>query len=199
MPGLLFGPAGIPSTVKGAGLDQAVHEVKRLGLDCMELEFVYGVKMTPAGAAKVKQAVAETGVRLTAHGPYYINLCSLEPAKVAASVKRVLDTARSGFQCGAESITFHAAFYQGRPADRIFSEVVARFREILALNDSVLHLIADGPQEHMHNHIETTFVNGRSVVNGQTYGPDPANAERVPDGRGGHNSVLRVNCPPSPR
>jgi hypothetical protein len=33
----------------------------------------------------------------------------------------------------------------------------------------VLHVIADGPQEHMHNHIETTFANGRTVVNGQTY------------------------------
>jgi len=33
----------------------------------------------------------------------------------------------------------------------------------------VLHVIADGPQEHMHNHIETTFANGRSIVNGQTY------------------------------
>jgi len=132
MPGLLFGPAGIPTTVKGARPEEGVREVKRLGLDCMELEFVYGVRMTAPGAAKVKQAVAETGVRLTAHGPYYINLCSPEPDKVAASVKRVLDTARRGFQCGAESITFHAAFFQGRPPDRIFAEVAARFREIMA-------------------------------------------------------------------
>jgi len=33
----------------------------------------------------------------------------------------------------------------------------------------VLHLVATGPQEHMHNHIETTLLNGRSVVNGREY------------------------------
>jgi hypothetical protein len=35
--------------------------------------------------------------------------------------------------------------------------------------NNVLHVIATGPQEHMHNHIETTIANGRSVTNGQTY------------------------------
>ena len=33
----------------------------------------------------------------------------------------------------------------------------------------VLHLIASGPQEHMHNHIETTLVGGRTIVNGREY------------------------------
>ncbi len=33
----------------------------------------------------------------------------------------------------------------------------------------VLHLVATGPQEHMHNHIETTLLDGRSVVNGREY------------------------------
>lgn len=33
----------------------------------------------------------------------------------------------------------------------------------------VLHLIATGPQEHMHNHIETTLTGGRTVVNGREY------------------------------
>ena len=33
----------------------------------------------------------------------------------------------------------------------------------------VLHLVATGPQEHMHNHLETTLRNGRSVVDGREY------------------------------
>ncbi|HMJ88490.1 MAG TPA: lamin tail domain-containing protein, partial [Candidatus Acidoferrum sp.] len=33
----------------------------------------------------------------------------------------------------------------------------------------VLHLISTGPQEHMHNHIETTLANGKSVANGTLY------------------------------
>jgi hypothetical protein len=32
-----------------------------------------------------------------------------------------------------------------------------------------LHVNATGPQEHMHNHIETTIANGAIVNNGQTY------------------------------
>ncbi len=33
----------------------------------------------------------------------------------------------------------------------------------------VLHLIATGPTEHMHNHLETTLLNNRMIVNGRTY------------------------------
>ncbi|MBI5385275.1 MAG: lamin tail domain-containing protein [Verrucomicrobia bacterium] len=33
----------------------------------------------------------------------------------------------------------------------------------------VLHVIASGPQEHMHNHIEATLANGRTIVSGTEY------------------------------
>ncbi len=33
----------------------------------------------------------------------------------------------------------------------------------------VLRVVVTGPQEHMHNHIETTLSGGRSVVNGELY------------------------------
>ena len=33
----------------------------------------------------------------------------------------------------------------------------------------VLHLVATGPTEHMHNHLETTFVGNASVANGKVY------------------------------
>ena len=33
----------------------------------------------------------------------------------------------------------------------------------------VLHLVATGPTDHLHNHLETTFANGRAVTDGRTY------------------------------
>jgi len=33
----------------------------------------------------------------------------------------------------------------------------------------VLHIVSSGPQEHMHNHIETTLANGQTVNNGTLY------------------------------
>lgn len=35
--------------------------------------------------------------------------------------------------------------------------------------NSVLHVVATGPQEHMHNHIERTLNTGRTIVNGREY------------------------------
>lgn len=129
---LLFGPAGIPLSAKKPTPEEGVRECKRLGLDCMELEFVYGVKMSEEGASRVKEAVKETGIRLTAHGPYYINLASEDGEKLAASEERVLDTARRGFQCGAESITFHSAFIQARPREQVLGMVEKELNLILA-------------------------------------------------------------------
>src|SRR2546423_540930 len=33
----------------------------------------------------------------------------------------------------------------------------------------VLHVMATGPTEHMHNHIETTYIGNRSITNGRQY------------------------------
>lgn len=126
-----FGPAGVPKSLTSRKAEHGIREVARLGLDCMEVEFVRGVRMKAEGAARVNQARKETGISLSAHGPYYINLCSPEEDKIEASVQRVLDTARRCFQFGGESITFHAAYYMDRPPDLISKMVADRLREIL--------------------------------------------------------------------
>lgn len=132
---LRFGTAGIPHSAKKDKPEEGVRECARLGLDCMELEFVYGVRMTPSAAALVKKAREETSLGLTAHGPYYINLASLEPEKIVASRERVLDTARRGFECGAGSITFHAAFFQGRDREEVLKMVAGELKAILETLD----------------------------------------------------------------
>jgi deoxyribonuclease-4 len=125
-----FGPAGVPTTLVSRKPEHGIREVARLGLDCMEIEFVRGVRMGDEAAARVNQARKETGITLTAHGPYYINLCSQEADKAEASVERILETARRCFACGGVSITFHAAYYQDRNPELIFRMVAERLRGI---------------------------------------------------------------------
>jgi len=73
-----FGPAGIPTTVRKGGLTEGILEVKRLGLDAMEIEFVRSIFLGEKSAAEIRKLREQLGVVLTVHAPYYINLNSPE-------------------------------------------------------------------------------------------------------------------------
>ncbi len=128
---LLFGPAGVPITAPARDSVGAVSYVKKLGLECMELEFVRGVRMGSETAQRVKEQAEKHGIVLTAHGPYYINLNSLEKAKTEASSKRILDTARVASLAGGYSITFHPAFYLGMPKEKVYAVVKFHLNNII--------------------------------------------------------------------
>jgi deoxyribonuclease-4 len=109
---LLFGTAGVPNcTVKKNNPVEGVQKIHDLGLDCMQLEFAHGVRMKEEISSALRKASYELGVPLTSHGPYYINLNAREQDKIDSSVERIIQTAKISDLCGAESMTFHAAFY----------------------------------------------------------------------------------------
>ena len=109
---LLFGTAGVPnSTPKKNNPIDGVKQVHALGLDCMQLEFAHGVRMKEEVSSGLRKVSYELGVPLTSHGPYYINLNAREQDKIDSSVERIIQTAKISDLCGAESMTFHAAFY----------------------------------------------------------------------------------------
>ncbi|MDQ1275914.1 MAG: deoxyribonuclease [Euryarchaeota archaeon] len=109
---LLFGTAGIPRSAKGNNSISGIERLRELDLDCMELEFVQGVRMGEKGAGNVLEAAEKRNIALSVHAPYYINLNSPEEEKLKASQERIYQAARIGSLCGAESIVLHAAFYQ---------------------------------------------------------------------------------------
>jgi len=88
---LRFGTAGTPISASKRDTLSRVKRIREIGLDCMEVEFVRGVKMGVETAGKVGQAAIEMDVALSVHAPYYINLNSRETEKVDASRKRILD------------------------------------------------------------------------------------------------------------
>ncbi len=131
MAGLLFGTGGTPHSAKSRSTIDGIKRIAELGLGCMEIEFVQGVKMGEGGARLVGETATREGVKLSAHAPYFINLNAHEPEKIRASQNRILETARIASICGAESITFHAAFYLGDPVEKVYSTVKKHLAEIL--------------------------------------------------------------------
>lgn len=109
---LLFGTAGVPNcTVKKNSPVEGVQKIHELGLDCMQLEFAHGVRMKDEISSALRKVSYELNIPLTSHGPYYINLNAREQDKIDSSVERIIQTAKISDLCGAESMTFHAAFY----------------------------------------------------------------------------------------
>jgi deoxyribonuclease-4 len=120
---LLFGTGGIPRSTKGTSSVLGIKRIRELGLDCMELEFVQGVRMSENGAKNVLEAAIKEEVALSVHAPYYINLNSYEEEKLKASLERIYQAARIGSLCGAESIVLHAGFYQKSSKKQTFESI----------------------------------------------------------------------------
>jgi len=129
---LLFGTGGVPVSAKSRSTEAGIERIAELGLGCMEVEFVQGVKMSPEAAASVGELAARKKVVLTAHGPYFINLNAVEPQKVHMSKERILQTARIAALFGAKSITFHAAFYLKSTPAETYTVVKRHLQEVVS-------------------------------------------------------------------
>ena len=131
MTGLLFGTGGAPHSSKTNTTIDGIRRIAELGLGCMEVEFVQGVKMGEEGARLVAEVATREGVKLSAHAPYFINLNAHESEKIRASQWRLIQTARIASICGAETIVFHAAFYLGDTPDKAYNMVKTYLEEVI--------------------------------------------------------------------
>jgi deoxyribonuclease-4 len=119
-----FGPAGT-----GMSSLEGVKEIAKLGLDAVEIEFTYGVRMSNETAKKVGEA-AKGKIDLSVHAPYYINLASEEKEKITASKKRILDSCERAHHLGAKYVAFHPAFYGKRSHEEVYKMVKKAVEEM---------------------------------------------------------------------
>jgi len=127
---LLFGTAGVPISSRDGSTLSGIKRIKELGLGSMEIEWVRGVRMSDDLANQVKKLSNDLDIKLTAHGPYWINLNSEDKTKLEQSKERVLKTARTGFRCGAFSITFHPAYYLKQNPEKVYDHVKTVLKDI---------------------------------------------------------------------
>lgn len=133
---LHFLTAGLPLASENKGYKKGLSIINEMNLDGLEVEFVHGVRMNEANQAAVKEFTQDNNKLVTCHGPYYINLNSLEEEKIEASIVRILETARMGKLIGAYSITFHAAFYMKLAPEEVYNKVYKSMERICACLES---------------------------------------------------------------
>ncbi|MBI4146647.1 TIM barrel protein [Candidatus Woesearchaeota archaeon] len=131
MKSLLFGTPGIPMSTQPRDTMNGIKQVKALGLDAMEFEFVQSVHVNEQFAPQLKKLASDLGVVLTCHGQYFVNLAATEPAKYHASVNRMLSAAKRVHECGGYSITWHMGYYLGRPKPQVHEMVVKGVKEVV--------------------------------------------------------------------
>jgi deoxyribonuclease-4 len=105
-----FGPAGLPVRYKGES-NQVCSYIREIGLDAYEYQATYGLRISKQSALKLKQNSQDNDIRVSMHGPYYINLSSNKDDVVERSIERLVQSARAAEWMGAYRIVFHPGFY----------------------------------------------------------------------------------------
>jgi deoxyribonuclease-4 len=121
-----IGPAGSG----GLGYLKALDKAARMGLDCLEVAFTYGVRMNAEEAEAVGAAAGKKGIRLSVHAPYYINLAADDESKLSASKERILASCRMAAIMGGRHVVFHAGFYQSHSAQETFDRIAKAIAEL---------------------------------------------------------------------
>ena len=124
-----FGTVGSPEATpsKPGGTVGGIHYAASIGLDALELAWVQGVRAGETACATIKQAATETGVVLSVHAPYYINLNG-DNEKWPRLRQYLIDAAHFGNLAGATDIIFHPGTYFGRPADEVLQVTIPRLQ-----------------------------------------------------------------------
>jgi len=127
---LLFGTAGVPDSSAQTTTLSAIQRLKELHLDCLEIEFVRGVKLGSDTALKIRNRATELNIRLSVHAPYYVNLNSPEQGKRLQSQDYLLRSARMAHLCGAKCVVFHAGYYGPSGPERSYAAIKKELTEL---------------------------------------------------------------------
>jgi deoxyribonuclease IV len=134
--GIRFGPSGNSKSFYDAGYTsttQAPLWLYEMGLDAFEYSFGKGVRITEPSAAGIGKAMAEYGLALSIHAPYYINLGTAEAEKAANNLRYIIQTAQAASWMGAGRVILHPGSCTGQERDAVIRTVHGRVREMLTL------------------------------------------------------------------
>ncbi|MFW6160057.1 MAG: TIM barrel protein [Acidobacteriota bacterium] len=130
---LLFGTAGVPSSIPESSTLSGINHVAAIGLDCLEIEFVMGNRMGGDLAKHIREKAKKLGIFLSVHAPYFINLISPDEGKRLLSQEQILTAARLAEKCGADSVVIHCGYYGRSTPSQAFEVVKRSLSEVVSI------------------------------------------------------------------
>jgi len=128
-----LGPAGLPTTLdsKRKNTIEGIKEVKNLGLNAMEIEFVRSIYLNETQAKEVGKVAKELDVKLSVHAPYFINLLSEKEDVVKTSKQRIIQCLKLAELMNANYVVVHAAYYGKLSRSEALEKIEEITKEIL--------------------------------------------------------------------
>lgn len=127
-----FGTVGSPTSTpkKPGGSVGALLRLHQLGLSALELGWVQSVRVSEATCAQIQATARETGIHVSVHAPYYINL-NASDEEWQKSRQRLMDAAHYGNLAGATDIIFHPGSYFKQPPQTVLPRAIQRLEGCL--------------------------------------------------------------------
>lgn len=120
---LWLGPAGTPIESESSAI--GIIDLAKMGLNAMELQFTYGVKMGLETAKSIGELAKQNSIRLSIHAPYYINLLQQDKAKLNRSLSNVYESAKRAEILGARVVVFHPGAYMKMPRNAAMDQMIS--------------------------------------------------------------------------
>lgn len=119
----LFGVAGFPPAFFESQFKKRRENIFEwlytIGLDWVELQNTYGVKMKDSQALLYRELSEKYKIGISLHAPYYITLASADEGVVKRSKERIMQCFDLAQKIGSNRIIFHPGHFPGKDiADR---------------------------------------------------------------------------------
>ena len=131
----LFGPAGNAESFPYKSSLDAPKWLRELGLDLYEYQCGKGVNIGEETARKLGERARESGIRLSLHAPYFINLANPDPESRKKTAGYILAACRAADWMGAGRVTIHSGALMKRTRREALDTALDTLREVIRACD----------------------------------------------------------------
>ena len=131
----LFGPAGNAESFPYKSSLDAPKWLRDLGLDLYEYQCGKGVNIGEETARKLGERARESGIRLSLHAPYFINLANPDPESRKKTAAYILPACRAADWMGATRVSIHSGALMKRTRREALDTALDTLREVVSIVD----------------------------------------------------------------